>query len=85
MESTSFGRAPLSGRVNRENSMARRIIRNFKPRTPSRFRERELARALRAAKAAGSERVEVNPATGKITVIVGGGGSENVTENEVEN
>jgi hypothetical protein len=65
--------------------MARRSIKNFRPRTPSRFRERELARALRAAKAAGSERVEVNPATGKITVIIGGRGTESVTDDEVEN
>jgi hypothetical protein len=64
--------------------MARRAIQNFRPRTPSRFRERELARALRAAKAAGSERVEVDPTTGKITVIVGGRGTENVANNEVE-
>jgi hypothetical protein len=42
------------------------------PRGPGRFRERELARAVRAAKAAGGERVEVDPNTGKITVIVGG-------------
>ena len=41
-----------------------------KPRTPNRFRERELARALRAAKSAGGERVEIDPATGKISVIL---------------
>jgi hypothetical protein len=64
--------------------MARRAIKNFKPRTPSRFRERELARALRAAKAAGSERVEVNPATGTIVVIVGGRSGENVADSEVK-
>ena len=46
--------------------------RKSTPRTPNRFRERELARAVRAAKAAGCERVEVDPTTGKITVIVGG-------------
>jgi hypothetical protein len=44
------------------------------PRGPGRFRERELARAVRAARAAGGERVEVDPKTGKITVIVGGAG-----------
>jgi hypothetical protein len=50
----------------------RRAVKGFKPRTPSRFRFRELARAVRAAKAAGGERVEVDPTTGKITVIVTG-------------
>jgi hypothetical protein len=43
------------------------------PRTENRFRERELARAVKAAKAAGGERVEVDPASGRITVIVGKG------------
>jgi hypothetical protein len=41
------------------------------PRTRNRFRERELARAVRAAKAAGGAAVSVDPTTGKITVIVG--------------
>jgi hypothetical protein len=41
-----------------------------KPRTPNRFRERELARAVRAAKSAGGERVEIDPVTGKISVIL---------------
>jgi hypothetical protein len=41
------------------------------PRTENRFRERELARAVKAAKAGGGERVEVDPASGKITVILG--------------
>jgi hypothetical protein len=54
--------------------MARRAVKNFRPRTPSRFRERELARAVRAAKAAGGERVEVDPATGRIVVIIGKAG-----------
>jgi hypothetical protein len=54
------------------------------PRTENRFRERELARAVRAAKAAGGERVEVEPATGKIIVIVGKPGKSEVTDNEVE-
>jgi hypothetical protein len=55
------------------------------PRAPNRFRERELARAVRAAKSAGGERVEIDPTTGKITVIVGGKPGERVTDNEVEN
>jgi hypothetical protein len=40
------------------------------PRTPNRFRERELARAVRAAKSAGGERVEVDPQTGRIIVVI---------------
>jgi hypothetical protein len=43
----------------------------FPPRSRNRFLETELARAVRAARAAGGERVEVDPHTGKITVIVG--------------
>ena len=50
--------------------MARRAVKNFRPRTPSRFRERELARAVRAAKAAGGSRVEIDPGTGRISVII---------------
>lgn len=41
------------------------------PRTETRFRFRELARAVKAAKAEGGERVEVDPISGKITVIIG--------------
>jgi hypothetical protein len=54
------------------------------PRTPNRFRERELARAGRVAKAIGAERVEIDPQTGKISVIIGKS-SERVADNEVEN
>jgi hypothetical protein len=43
----------------------------FPARSRNRFLETELARAVRAAKAAGGERVEVDPTTGKITVIIG--------------
>jgi hypothetical protein len=57
---------------------------NPKPRSPGRFRERELARAVRAAKSAGGERVEIDPTTGKISVILTKPG-ENVADNEVEN
>jgi hypothetical protein len=41
-------------------------------RSVSRFHEREVARALRAARLAGErpERVEIDPATGRITVII---------------
>jgi hypothetical protein len=53
------------------------------PRSPSRFRERELARAVRAAKAGGGERVELDPATGKISVYIGKSG-ESVADNETE-
>jgi hypothetical protein len=55
------------------------------PRTPNRFRERELKRALRAARAAGGERVEVDPETGKISVILKPMAAESATDNEVEN
>jgi hypothetical protein len=41
------------------------------PRTPNRFRERELARAVRAATSAGAKRVEIDPGTGRISVIIG--------------
>ena len=56
----------------------------FPPRSRSRFLETELARAVRAARAAGGERVEVDPLTGKISVIVGKP-AEAVADNEVEN
>lgn len=44
--------------------------KNFVPRSRNRFREVELARAIRAAKSAGGERVEIDPVTGKISVIL---------------
>lgn len=40
------------------------------PRSRNRFRERELARALRAAKKVGGERVELDPQTGKIVILL---------------
>jgi hypothetical protein len=40
------------------------------PRRKNRFNEREVARAGRAGKAIGAERVEVDPATGKITIFL---------------
>jgi hypothetical protein len=40
------------------------------PRRKNRFNEREVARAGRAGKAIGAERVEVDPATGKISFIL---------------
>jgi hypothetical protein len=42
------------------------------PRSVNRFLERELARAIRAARKAGESeaRVEVDPSTGKITVVL---------------
>ena len=42
------------------------------PRSTNRFNSREVARALRAARLAGErpERVEIDPATGRITVII---------------
>jgi hypothetical protein len=45
------------------------------PRSRNRFRERELARAIRAARSAGGERVEIDP-TGKISIVIGKPGDE---------
>ena len=41
-------------------------------RSTNRFNQREVARALRAARLAGEcpERIEIDPATGRITVII---------------
>ncbi len=41
-------------------------------RTANRFNQREVSRAVRAARRAGEtiERVEIDPATGRITVII---------------
>jgi hypothetical protein len=58
-------------------------------RSTNRFHERELARALRAAQKSGTpfDRVDVDPATGKISVIISkpGDGGNAKTGNEVEN
>jgi hypothetical protein len=58
-------------------------------RSTNRFHERELARALRAAKKSGTpfDGVEVDPATGKISVIIAkpADGDNAKTGNEVEN
>jgi hypothetical protein len=48
----------------------RRPDRRKKPRGLNRFTEREVARAGRAGKAIGAERVEVDPATGRISIIL---------------
>jgi hypothetical protein len=40
------------------------------PRRKNRFNEREFARAARAGRAVGAERVEVDPATGVISMIL---------------
>ena len=51
------------------------------PRTPNRFRQTELARAVRATILAGLAvaRVEVDPASGKFSVITGAPESEDTT------
>src|SRR4051812_9675715 len=57
------------------------------PRSQNRFNQREVARALRAARLAGErpERVEIDPATGRITVIIAKTSDYNAkTGNEVE-
>ena len=56
----------------------------FPARSRSRFLETELARAVRAARAAGGERVEVDPLTGKISVILGGKPGAEPSDKEVE-
>jgi len=45
---------------------------NHPRRSPARFKEREVARALRGARRGGGvvDRVEVDPASGKISVIM---------------
>jgi len=55
-------------------------------RSENRFRQREVSRALRAAHEAGEaiDRVEIDPHTGKISVILAKSG-ERVADNEVEN
>jgi|AmaraimetFIIA100_FD_contig_101_199577_length_2361_multi_4_in_0_out_0_2 hypothetical protein len=58
--------------------------KNFAPRGRNRFREYELKRAVRAAKAAGGERVEVDPMTGKISVVLAKPGETQASDNEVE-
>jgi hypothetical protein len=52
-------------------------------RSPNRFRERELARAVRVTQSAGGGRVEIDPITGKISVVIGKKG-ESPADNEVE-
>jgi hypothetical protein len=44
------------------------------PRSANRFSQREVARALKAARLAGEavERVEIDPASGKISVVLSG-------------
>jgi hypothetical protein len=44
-------------------------------RTPSTFRQQDVTRALRACTAAGvkAQRVEIDPTTGKIVMVIGDG------------
>jgi hypothetical protein len=44
------------------------------PRRQNRFNEREAARAGRAGIAIGADRVDIDPATGKISIILPGKG-----------
>jgi len=56
-----------------------------KPRGPGRVRARHLRSVLReATNVAGCQRVEVDPATGKISVFIGSKPGESVADNEVE-
>jgi hypothetical protein len=56
---------------------------NRSPRSPGRFKEREVARALRAVRRAGGivDRVEVDPATGKIVMILAKPGEAPMQQN----
>jgi hypothetical protein len=55
---------------------AEAISHRMSHRSVNRFNQREVARALRAARLAGErpERVEIDPATGRITVIIANSG-----------
>jgi hypothetical protein len=55
-----------------------------KERGPNWFLKREVARAIRAAKEAGGQSVEIDPATGRIRVILGdqNGAAANAEHNE---
>jgi len=56
----------------------------FPARSRNRFLETELARAVRAAKAGGGGRVDVDPSTGIISVIIGGKPGAEPSDNDVE-
>jgi len=73
------GRSPKFGRPDKP-----RRQRKQRARTENRFRTREVTRAVKAAKAAGEhvERVEIDPTSGKITVIVSKGDG---TETKITN
>ena len=50
---------------------------------PNRFNQREVERAGRAGKAIGAERVEVDPATGKISIILSSGEGGTVSPDDL--
>jgi hypothetical protein len=54
-------------------SRAKKRPPNVVRRTPNRFREREVARVMRAAKASGVpvKEITIDPVTGKIAIVVG--------------
>jgi hypothetical protein len=56
-------------------------------RSVNRFNQREIARALKAARLAGErpERVEIDPATGKIAVIIAKTDDGEPAKNELDN
>jgi hypothetical protein len=60
-------RPPRSTRFKRSRKTAARPP----PRSAARFKELELARAVRAARRAGGTGVQVDPTTGKICVLLG--------------
>jgi hypothetical protein len=71
-------RAPSLGRALKQARAAGEKVRGL-----NRFNESEVARAGRAAKAIGAERVEIDPATGKIFIIMAKSG-ESVASNDLD-
>ena len=57
-----------------------------KPRSPGRFREREVARLTRAVREAGGGLVTLDPETGRYTIAVppGSGGTPPDTSNDLD-
>jgi hypothetical protein len=90
MRGAQWSANPVSSALTRDGwgdigalPMRKRVAVSPKtPRSPSRFRERELARALRAARSAGGERVDIDPASGRISVILSKPGEAASDKNE---
>ena len=52
------------------------------PRSPCSFRETDVRRAVKAARASGIDivRLEIEPVTGKITIMTSSSGAEKITD-----